>query len=274
MGIQPMVNEKQSNRQPTSGITSQFELIGQVAAALLRKTRERNSGRVGRTEREQLEKQARTFFEKLSTVAVDLISAGRTEDMERLILKLDDAVRAESENPRFINEAPLNLRVTARLQAFSAMLRAPLTHGEISHVLGRLSGKRRTAWRELLAALYAHGVPVRKNEVLKIAPTFHDDGTAYNALEQLTRMGLVSRMQEGRRTVLYQLTWMGRAAARAVNDMPKEEQHNHEPTHLSQDAYMEALYTVESGEEKATEWETWSRDIPGAIDSGLVVGGD
>lgn len=191
--------------------------IEAVAASLLRETQEPRFATLGSAERGHLEEEVSFFFNELATIVLNWISTVRMEEIEDLFIALEKAVAGASESRP---DASVHARLSARLDTLAYLLRAVLRTENLAKYMGELSGKRRAAWGELLVNLYDEGRPVSKTDACEFVPSMRNPNTVYHALERLSEMGLLERIeQENASRVSYTLSWPGRMVARAWRDL-------------------------------------------------------
>ena len=246
----------------------QVESVGKVGMALLRKTHEENFEALTPGQRGAVEEDVTYFFDEVSDLLLNWISAGRIDDIDRLQSVIQETIFAESDEPHFLDDARLNRRITARLDALSQVMRVLLRRDSPAKYLGQISGQRRGAWRDLLVALYDHGLAVRKRKAFELTPSIKDEGTAYYTLEKLANMGLIDRYREGS-AKFYQLSWPGRTVARTLRDLHPDDLSD-APRLKEWIEDLEVLWTQPKEPPPVSE-EKWAESSAAEFDPDLVV---
>jgi DNA-binding transcriptional ArsR family regulator len=189
-----------------------------VAVQLLKETNPSCFDKLGNAERQSVQGEVSFFINELTTIILNWISTSQTDRINSLFISLENAVADYSEEDPA--DASTHLWLSTHLDALTYVLRAVLRTDNLAKYMDKLRGKRHEAWAKLLVDLFECDYMVSNTEACNISKTIKDKNTVYNALEQLTKMGLLERItQEGSNRVTYSLTWPGRMVARTWREL-------------------------------------------------------
>ncbi len=216
-----MTNENTQHTVFTMAPTTKS--ISYVAQGLLLNSKKEILEKMSLPAKAEFEERIGFFHEEMTRILLDWMAAGRIDDIRDLLSSLKGVLSEESDNPYFIDDSPLNLQITGRLTVICQVMIVLLRTTNLSKYLGQLAGQRRSAWRDLLIAMYKEDRPLTANDALDLVSTIKLRSTIQNVLKKLVEIGLLGKTKHKKNKVLHHLTLPGREVAMALIDMHFDE---------------------------------------------------
>lgn len=190
--------------------------VGQTAATLLQAADDMRLGEVSGPS-----DFAARFCEEVTCVALDWMGSGQVDFIRKLLARLQELAADRGESA-VLRALPVSDRLATQIAFIRHLLAVFLRRGNLAKYFGLLAGNRRAAWREAIQWIYDQDRPVSVSDVVN-ASLFRRVNTAGHALDEMSRIGLLVKRQEGTRSVVYELSWPGRGLSRALADTDSDQ---------------------------------------------------
>jgi len=185
--------------------------IKKVAISLLYRSREENMPN-NPMEQAQLKEDKNYFFVELTRIILNWTGAGFIDEIQSLLSGIRAAIHENSDEPYFLTDVSLHQNITGRLQLLNHFISVFLETVNIPKYLGQLSGKM--AWQIFIMKFYKQQKSMTVKEFALFLDDKYKNSTICSALNNMTEMGLFSKIQNSDKVDTYQLTWDGSFVAR------------------------------------------------------------
>jgi hypothetical protein len=162
------------------------------------------------------------FLENCTRLVLNSMGRAQSDELGQLFTVLSDVIAAESADasPR---ELPPAQRLLVQLDTLSSTIATYLKSNNQAKAVALLAPKRREMWRKALEWISEQEHPITVVDVLGSDGNafFQQKSTAWNALDQMARMGLLIKKFRNENSVAFEASWAGKQACYELNRTEK-----------------------------------------------------
>jgi hypothetical protein len=168
-------------------------------------------------DREKFEETIEHYLEEITLVILDWMGVGNLDAINQTLVAMRRIMVTAADEPYLLDHMGSHDRLVAGISELCRLMELQLQTDNSTKIMGMLAGRRRASWRILLEKMHSKQHAVGVAEAFGMVDDFRHRNTAYHALEEMTRMGVLARM-EGEGRAIYCLTLIGNGVARTLKE--------------------------------------------------------